>query len=88
MLAEYKKRIDADKKKANFKTLGRNGSTEDNRDGQIAVLTVGIIGFKVTVLVETGSVYYTAQCCGGCKEAWLSSQGGGVARAHHAAHGC
>jgi hypothetical protein len=36
LLSEYKKKRDADKKKANFKTLGNNGATSENRDGQTA----------------------------------------------------
>jgi hypothetical protein len=39
LLSEYKKKRDADKKKANFKTLGNNGATSKNRDGQTAYLT-------------------------------------------------
>jgi hypothetical protein len=39
LLSEYKKKRDADKKKANLKTLGHNGSTSENRDGQTAYLT-------------------------------------------------
>jgi hypothetical protein len=31
LLSEYKKKRDADKKKANFKTLGNNRATDDNR---------------------------------------------------------
>jgi hypothetical protein len=31
--SEYKKTRDADKKEANFKTLGNNRATADNRDG-------------------------------------------------------
>jgi hypothetical protein len=36
LLSEYKKKRDADKKKANFKTLGNNKATADNKDGQTA----------------------------------------------------
>jgi hypothetical protein len=39
LLSEYKKKRDADKTKANFKKLGNNGVTADNRDGQTAYLT-------------------------------------------------
>jgi hypothetical protein len=39
LLSAYKKKRDADKKKANFKTLGNNGATADNRDGLTAYLT-------------------------------------------------
>jgi hypothetical protein len=57
MLSEYKKKRDADKKKANFKTLGNNGATSDNRDGQTAYLTAENLGVKVTVFADTGSDY-------------------------------
>jgi hypothetical protein len=57
MLSEYKKKRDADKKKANFKTLGNNGATSENRDGQTAYLTAENLGVKVTVLADTGSDY-------------------------------
>jgi hypothetical protein len=57
LLSEYKKKRDADKKKANFKTLGNNGATSDNRDGQTAYLTAENLGGKVTVLADTGSGY-------------------------------
>jgi hypothetical protein len=33
LLSDYKKKRDVDKKKANFKTLGNNGATSENRDG-------------------------------------------------------
>jgi hypothetical protein len=56
-LSEYKKKRDADKKKANFKTLGNNRATDDNRDGQTACLTAENLGVKVTVLADTGSDY-------------------------------
>jgi hypothetical protein len=39
LLSEYKKRRYADKKKANFKTLGNNRATVENRDGQTLYLT-------------------------------------------------
>jgi hypothetical protein len=55
LLSEYKKKRDADKEKANFKTLGNNGATSDNRDGQTAYLTAENLGVKVTVLADTGS---------------------------------
>jgi hypothetical protein len=48
---------DADKKKANFKTLGNNRATNDNRGGQTAYLTAENLGVKVTVLADTGSEY-------------------------------
>jgi hypothetical protein len=57
MLAEYKKKKDADKKKENLKTLGRNGAMAKNRDGKTAYLTVENLGFKIAVLVDTGSCY-------------------------------
>jgi hypothetical protein len=55
LLSAYKKERDADKKKANFKTLGNNGATSENRDGQTAYLTAENLGVKVTVLADTGS---------------------------------
>jgi hypothetical protein len=57
LLSEYKKKRDADKKKANFKTLGNNGATSEVRDGQTAYLTAENLGVKVTVLADTGSDY-------------------------------
>jgi hypothetical protein len=57
LLSEYKKYRDADKKKANFKTLGNNRATDDNRDGQTAYITAENLGVKVTVLADTGSDY-------------------------------
>jgi hypothetical protein len=56
-LSEYKKKRDADKKKANFKTLGNNRATDDNRDGHTAYLTAENLGVKGTVLADTGSEY-------------------------------
>jgi hypothetical protein len=55
MLSEYKTKRDADKKKANFKTLGNKRATDDNRDGQTAYLTAENLGVKVAVLADTGS---------------------------------
>jgi hypothetical protein len=55
LLSEYKKKRHAGKKKANFKTLGNNGATSENRDGQTAYLTAENLGVKVTVLADTGS---------------------------------
>jgi hypothetical protein len=52
LLSEYKTKRDDDKKKANFKTLGNNGATSDNRDGQTAYLTAENLGVKVTVLTN------------------------------------
>jgi hypothetical protein len=57
LLSEYKTNRDADKKKANFKTLGNNRATSENRDGQTAYLKAENLGVKVTVLAETGSDY-------------------------------
>jgi hypothetical protein len=56
-LSEYKKKKNADKKKANFKTLGNNRATTENRDGQTANLTADNLGVKVTVFSDTGSDY-------------------------------
>jgi hypothetical protein len=53
LLSAYTKKRDADKKKANFKTLDNNGATEDNRDGQTAYLTARNLEVKVTVLANT-----------------------------------
>jgi hypothetical protein len=55
LLSEYKKKRDADKKKANLKTLGNNGAMSEIRDGQTAYLTAENLGLKVTVLADTGS---------------------------------
>jgi hypothetical protein len=55
LLSEYKKKKDADKKKANFKILGNNRAMSDNRDGQTAYLTAENLGVKVTVLADNGS---------------------------------
>jgi hypothetical protein len=49
LFSEYKKKRDADKKKANFKTLGNNGAAADNRGSQTAYLTAENLGVKVTV---------------------------------------
>jgi hypothetical protein len=57
LLFEYKKKRNADKKKANFKTSGNNKATSENRDGQTAYLTSENLGVKVTVLADTGSDY-------------------------------
>jgi hypothetical protein len=54
-LSENKKKRDADKKKANFKTLGNNGATSETRDGQTAYLTAENLGVKVTIVADTGS---------------------------------
>jgi hypothetical protein len=62
LLSEYKKKRNADKKKANFKPLGNNGETADNRDGQTAYLTATNLGVKVTVLADTSSDYSTIPC--------------------------
>jgi hypothetical protein len=57
-LSEYKKKRDADKKNANFKTLGNNRATAENRDGQTANLTAENLDIKVTALTDTGSDYF------------------------------
>jgi hypothetical protein len=57
LLPEYKKKRDADKKKANFKTLGNNKATSETRGGQTAYLTAENLGVKVTVLADTGHDY-------------------------------
>jgi hypothetical protein len=57
LLSEYKKKRDADKKKEHFKTLGNNGATSENRDGQTAYLTAENLEVKVTLLADTGSDY-------------------------------
>jgi hypothetical protein len=53
LLSEYKNKGDADKKEANFKTLGNNGATAANRDGQTAYLTAENLGVKVAILADT-----------------------------------
>jgi hypothetical protein len=57
LLSEYKKKRDADKKKANLKNLGNNRATSEIRDGQTTYLTAENLGVKVTVLADTGSGY-------------------------------
>jgi hypothetical protein len=57
LLSEYKKRRYADKKKANFKTMGNNGATSENRGGQTAYLTAENLGVKVKVLEDIGYDY-------------------------------
>jgi hypothetical protein len=57
LFSEYKKKRDADKKKANFKTLRNNRATSVNRDGQTAYLPAENLGVKVTVFPDTGSDY-------------------------------
>jgi hypothetical protein len=57
LLSEYKKKRDADKKKANFETLGNNGATSVNKDGHTLYLTAENLGVKVTVLAYTISDY-------------------------------
>jgi hypothetical protein len=56
-LSEFKKKRNADEKKANFKTLGNNGATSEHRDGQTAYLTAENLGVNVTILADTGSDY-------------------------------
>jgi hypothetical protein len=58
LLFEYKNKRDADKKKANFKTLDNKRVTSENRDGQTAYLTAENLRLKVTVLAYTGSFYF------------------------------
>jgi hypothetical protein len=48
---------DADKKKANFKSLSSGGATADNRNGQTAYLTAENLRVKVMVLADIGSDY-------------------------------
>jgi hypothetical protein len=57
LLSEYKKKRDANKKKANLKPLGNNRATDYNRDGQTAYLTAENFGVKIAVLADTGSDY-------------------------------
>jgi hypothetical protein len=57
LLSMYKKKRDADKKKANLKTLRNSGATAYNKDGQTAYLTAENLGVKVTVSADTGSDY-------------------------------
>jgi hypothetical protein len=57
LLSKYKKKRDADKKKANLKTWGNNGAPSENRNRQTAYLTAENLGVKVTLLPETGSDY-------------------------------
>jgi hypothetical protein len=42
---------------ANFKTLGNNRATVENRDGQTAYLTAENLRVKVTVLADADSDY-------------------------------
>jgi hypothetical protein len=44
-------------KRRHFKSLGNNGATADNRDGQAAILKAENLGVKVTVFADTGSDY-------------------------------
>jgi hypothetical protein len=62
LLSEYKKKKGADKKKANFETLGNNGAASDKIDGQTAYLTAENLGVKVTVLADTGYDYSAIPC--------------------------
>jgi hypothetical protein len=57
LLSECKKKRDADKNTDDFKTLGNNGATADNRDGQTAYLTAENLGVKIKVLADIGSDY-------------------------------
>jgi hypothetical protein len=62
LLSEYKDKTDADKKKANFKTVGNNRATTENRVSQTAYLTADNLGVKVTVLADKGSDYSAIPC--------------------------
>jgi hypothetical protein len=57
LLSKYKKKRDADEKKASFKTLRNDQAMADSRDGQTAYLTAENLRVKVTVLADTGSDY-------------------------------
>jgi hypothetical protein len=57
LLSEYKRKRDADTKKANSKTLGNNEATSEIGDVQTAYLTAENLGVKVTILTDTGSDY-------------------------------
>jgi hypothetical protein len=59
ILAEYKEKRDADKKKAILKILGRSREMAENRDGQTAYLTAENLGIKVKVLADADSDYST-----------------------------
>jgi hypothetical protein len=61
MLSTIKR--DADKKDANLKTLGSDGLTAENSDGQTADLAEKNLGFNVTELAETDSNYSAIPCC-------------------------
>jgi hypothetical protein len=56
-LSEYKKKRDADKTKANFKSLGNDGDSAEKRNAKTAYLTAENLGVNVTVLADTGSSY-------------------------------
>jgi hypothetical protein len=56
-LSEYKKKRDADKREVNFKTLGNNRATAENREGKTAYLAAENLGVKVTESADTGSDY-------------------------------
>jgi hypothetical protein len=82
LLSEYKKKRDADKKKANFKTLGNNRATDDNRNVQTEYPTAENLGVKVTA--DTGSDYSAIPRSAvedarkrvfPLKKAWIPSQG-------------
>jgi hypothetical protein len=53
------KKKDADKKEANFKTLGNDGASADNKYGQTVYLTAENLEFKLTVLADTVSDYFS-----------------------------
>jgi hypothetical protein len=56
-LSEYKKKRDADKKKADLKTFCENGTTAGNGNGQTAFLTAENFRVNVPVFANTGSDY-------------------------------
>jgi hypothetical protein len=59
-MSECKKKRDSDKKKANFKTLGNNRATSENRDGQTAYLKAENLRLKVAILADTGTDFSAA----------------------------
>jgi hypothetical protein len=89
LLSEYKEMRNADKKKANLKTLGINGAMADKRDRQTAFLTAENLGVKATVLAATGSDYSAIprSSVEDARKRGFLSQGRGVAGARHAEHG-
>jgi hypothetical protein len=53
MLSQYKKKRDADNKKAILKALGNNKETADTRNIQTAYLTAKDLEGKILVLTES-----------------------------------